>query len=74
MNSRVAGLCKDGLSELFNLLERAVEYILSATIIFVHHVNETALTTFDVHVTVHRVKFLVIKPTRCTDFSNLFLE
>ena len=24
--------------------------------------------------TVHRVKFLIIKPTRCTDFSNLFLE
>ena len=28
----------------------------------------------DVHVTVHRNKFLTIKPTRCTDFSNLFLE
>jgi len=28
----------------------------------------------DVHVTVHRVKFLTIKPTRCTNFSNLFLE
>ena len=28
----------------------------------------------DVHVTMHRVKFLVIKPTRCTNFSNLFLE
>jgi len=28
----------------------------------------------DVHVTVHRVKFLIIKPTRCTNFSNLFLE
>jgi len=25
-------------------------------------------------VTVHRDKFLIIKPTRCTDFSNLFLE
>jgi len=23
---------------------------------------------------VHRVKFLIIKPTRCTNFSNLFLE
>ena len=23
---------------------------------------------FDVHVTVHRVKFLAIKPTRCTNF------
>jgi len=29
---------------------------------------------FDVHVTVHRVRFLVIKPTRCTNFSNLFSE
>jgi len=29
---------------------------------------------FDVHVTVHRDKFLIIKPTRCTNFSNLFLE
>jgi len=28
----------------------------------------------DVHVTVHCVKFLIIKPTRYTDFSNLFLE
>jgi len=29
---------------------------------------------FDVHVTVHSDKFPVIKPSRCTDFSNLFLE
>jgi len=27
---------------------------------------------FDVHVTVHHDKFLIIKPTRCTNFSNLF--
>jgi len=27
---------------------------------------------FDVHVTVHRDKFLIIKPPRCTNFSNLF--
>jgi len=32
------------------------------------------LTLFDVHLTVHRDKFLIIKPTRCTNFSNLFLE
>jgi hypothetical protein len=25
-------------------------------------------------VTVHRVKFPIIKPSRCTNFSNLFLE
>jgi hypothetical protein len=29
---------------------------------------------FDVHVTVHRDKFLIIRPTRCTNFSKLFLE
>ena len=29
---------------------------------------------FDVHVTVHHDKFLIIKPTRCTHFSNSFLE
>ena len=29
---------------------------------------------FDVHLTVHHVKFLIIKPTRCINFSNLFLE
>jgi len=30
--------------------------------------------SFDVHVTARRVKFLIIKPTRCTNFSNLFFE
>ena len=33
--------------------------------------QETTLTV-DVHVTVHRDKFLTIKPIRCTNFSNLF--
>jgi len=32
------------------------------------------LRTFDVHVTVHRDKFLKIKPTGCTNSSILFLE
>jgi hypothetical protein len=27
------------------------------------------LFSFDAHVTVHRDKFLIIKPTRCTNFS-----
>ena len=27
---------------------------------------------FDIHVTVHRDKFCIIKPTRCTNFSNIF--
>ena len=31
-------------------------------------------TDCDLHVTVHRVKFLILKPTICTNFSNLFLE
>ena len=30
------------------------------------------LKEYDVHVTVHCDKFLIIKPTRCTNFSNLF--
>ena len=32
------------------------------------------LQQFYVHVTVHRDKFLIIQPTRCTNFSNLFLK
>jgi len=32
------------------------------------------LLEFDVHVAVYRDKFLIIKPTRCTNFSNLFLD
>ena len=35
--------------------------------------SHTVMSTyFDVHVTVHRDKFLIIKPTRRTHFSNLF--
>ena len=47
---------------------------------FVLRVLETGLhkrdyiSVFDVHVTVRRVKFLITKPTKCTNFSNLFLE
>jgi len=37
-------------------------------------VNIASYFFFYVHVTVHRDKFLTIKPTRCTNFSNLFLE
>jgi len=32
------------------------------------------LYNIDIHVTMHRVKFLIIKPTKCTSFSSLFLE
>jgi hypothetical protein len=34
----------------------------------------TVLFEFDVHVTVHRVKYLIIKPTRCTNFFNFSLK
>ena len=29
---------------------------------------------FDVHVTMHRDNVCMIKPTRCSNFSNLFFE
>ena len=38
------------------------------------HLGIDKSTAFDVHVTVHRVKFLIIKPNRCTTFSNLSLK
>jgi hypothetical protein len=41
---------------------------VAATVEYLSHIF------FDVHVTVHRVKFLIMKPSRCTNFSNLFLE
>jgi hypothetical protein len=34
----------------------------------------TSSNVFDVHVTVRRDKFLTIKSTTCTNFSNLFVE
>jgi hypothetical protein len=34
----------------------------------------TLLFEFAVHVTVHRVKYLILNPTRCTNISNLSLK
>ena len=34
--------------------------------------NRLVSKEFDVHVTVHRDNVLIIKPTRCTNFLNLF--
>ena len=34
--------------------------------------KQTKIYKFYVHVTVHRDKFFIIKPTRCINFSNLF--
>jgi hypothetical protein len=41
----------------------------------IFHLKEsTSVLKFDVHVSVHRVEFLIIKPTRCTNYRNLLLE
>jgi len=34
--------------------------------------DSNTVREFDIHVTVHRDKFFIIKPIRCTNFSNLF--
>jgi len=34
---------------------------------------QLVVSSFDFHVTVHRIKFLIIKPTRCTNFSKFFI-
>jgi len=39
---------------------------------YVRFQAEVVVPESDVHVTVHRDTFLIIKPTRCTNFSNLF--
>ena len=63
-----------------------LEYIYTAEVLFSTGVINTCslfvffpdlvkeCPAFDVHVAVHCAKFLVIKPTRRTNFSNLFLE
>jgi len=38
------------------------------------HKGNKYINFVDVEVTVHRDKILIIKPTRCTNFSNLFWE
>ena len=40
----------------------------------VQETYQTNIYLFDVHVAIHHDKFLIIKPTRCTNFPNLFLE
>ena len=36
--------------------------------------QEYIVLEFDIHVTMHCDRFLIIKPTRCNNFSNSFLE
>ena len=45
-NVRCTGFSKDGVSELFSLLERTVEHKVSVIVIYVYNVDESALTTF----------------------------
>jgi hypothetical protein len=55
-------------------------YFQTCTVEFLSHVSKilfepvvsTCRSEFDVHVIVHRDKFCIIKPTRCTNFSILF--
>jgi hypothetical protein len=46
MKVRAAGFSKDGVIELFNLLERTVEPKVNAIRIYVYTIDETDLTTF----------------------------
>ena len=47
-------------------------YVLATQNCWVAIGSNKLLWMFDIRVTVHRDKFLIIKPTRCTNFSNLF--
>jgi len=38
------------------------------------YTNTIEMYFFYVDMTVYRVKYLIIKPIRCTNFSNLFVE
>jgi hypothetical protein len=42
--SGAAGFCKDSVTELLNLLVRTVEHEADCIIIYVHNVDECALT------------------------------
>ena len=70
------------------LMQKYVSYIQLKTISTTHifpssqfipwphpaHKHQDIVNKSDVHVTVHHDKFLIIKPTRCTNFSNLYLK
>jgi hypothetical protein len=61
-------ICLICFDVLWQQISNAVKKIHTAVIIL--HIQQV----FDVHVTVHRVKFLIVKPVSCTNFSNYFLE
>jgi len=47
---------------------------LITTFLKIYFQAQAIASKFEVLVAAHGVKFLIIKPTRCTNFSNLFLE
>jgi hypothetical protein len=47
-------------------------FILRKYSVIIKQLQQTPELIFYVHVTAHCGKFLIIKPTRCTNFSNLF--
>jgi len=61
-------------SRILFLGAKQVNMLMSTHLHLVPTTTNRYTYKFDVHVTVLRVKFLIIKPTRCTNFSNLFLE
>jgi hypothetical protein len=54
--------------------EKFIIYSFASQNIFMPVAGIDFKPVFDVHVTMHCDKFLKIKPMRCTNFSNLFLE
>ena len=58
----------------FNSLNQQGVQKIENQLLYILHCVQTWLNNFDVHVTMHRDKFLIIKPTRCSNFSNLFFE
>jgi hypothetical protein len=52
---------------------RARTHILFCSLHCARLESAIQILLFDVHMTMHRVKFRIIKPTRCTNFSNFIL-
>jgi len=68
-----SGITEDA-AKLANDANHFFLFQLNAQIMLNTYIYHRLPPKFDVHVTVHRYKFLIIKPTRCTNFSNLFLK
>ena len=72
---RLLDICRT-LYYNITLLRYILSYYKNHLITYANNIIPVILdvveSVFDVHVTVSRVKFLIIKPIRCTNFSNLF--